>query len=153
MGGLGEDAFFLSSLSSSSPSSSSPLHAVIPVESLYCSVPGRPVISSDRHRRRRRRGPRSPSAPLQARSESVNSKQRKIFTGARNFLLFGVECVGGSDISVDGESNDTPGERKPEPLRASGRTLGVLVSDQEQKERREHRSKRRRKRRWCGRTR
>lgn len=145
MGGLGEDAFSLSSLSSSSPSSSSPLRAVIPyvVESSYRSVPRCPVVPSDRHRRRRRRGPRSPSAP-EATSKPVNGKQRRVFTGAKDFLFFGAGCVGGSDVSVivDGE-----------PLRASGRTLGVPVSDQEQKERREHRSKRRRRRRWWGRTR
>lgn len=158
MGGLGEDAFSLSSLSSSSPSSSSsPLRAVIPyaVESSYRSIPRRPVVPSDRYRRRRRRGPRSPSTSPQARSKPVSGvKQRRILTGARDFLLFGVD--GGSsdvDVVVDGELNNTRGGRKRAPLRASGRTLGAPVSDQEQEERREHRSKRRRRRRWWRRTR
>ncbi|KAL0099613.1 hypothetical protein PUN28_019795 [Cardiocondyla obscurior] len=155
MGGLGEDAFSLSSLSSSSPSSSSPLRAVIPyaVESLYRSVPRRPAVPRDRHRRRRRRGS---SAPQEAKNKHVNGKQRrrrKIFTGARDFLFFGVGCVGGSDVIVDGEPYDTREDKKREPLGASGATLGVPVPDQEQKERREHRSKRRRRRRWWGRTR
>ncbi|KAM0729583.1 hypothetical protein ACS0PU_003460 [Formica fusca] len=154
MGGLGEDAFSLSSLSSSSPSSSSPLRAVIPyVESSSYSISHRLVLSSDR-RRRRHRVPCNSPAPLpsrhsrsQPRSSTPINGNPKSFVIARDLPLFGVGCVSGSDVNVvdvvDEESDDT-----------RGTTPGVPVLVREQKEeRREHRSKRRRWRRWWGRTR
>lgn len=152
MGGLGEDAFSLSSLSSSSPSSSSPLRAVIPyVESSSYSISHRLVLSSDR-RRRRHRGPCNFPASLPSRhsrsqkprsSTPVNGNPKR-FVIARHFPLFGVGCVSGSDVNVVDEESDDIRETTP--------GLPVLVREQKE-ERREHRSKKRRWRRWWGRTR
>lgn len=79
MGGLGEDAFSLSSLSSSSPSSSSsPLRAVIPYVSSSRRSPAIRPIPSGRRRRRRGILSRSPLAASPSRSRSQAERRSAV---------------------------------------------------------------------------
>lgn len=141
MGDLGEDAFSLSSLSPSSPSSLSPLRAVIPhVEpssrAAVVVVPRRPAVFSNR----------------------CPDRCKRIVTHTESFPLFG---VGDSDVSVVvvDDAFEEPNEGGKGELRAASGTLLRVspVSDRELQTRREHCSERRRRRRrrrwWWGRTR